>query len=194
MLPNIVEHSYRVCQLACFLGRALNQCEARLDLKLLLAASLLHDITKTRSLRTKESHADTAEGLLVNLGYPEVGEIVGCHVELGKARNAPRLAEVHIVNYSDRRVLHDRVVSIDERFAYLLERYGHIPEARQRMGEMKETAFWLEGSIFSTLGLAPDRVKLFNSLPPLDLEAIPPELRCWVEGTETAGFREDEVR
>ena len=57
MLPNIVEHSYRVCQVASFLGKALSGPGKGLDPALIVASSLLHDITKTRSLKTKEQHA-----------------------------------------------------------------------------------------------------------------------------------------
>jgi hypothetical protein len=42
-----------------------------------------------------------------------------------------------LLSYADKRVLHDRVVSIDERFAYLYERYGRDEQALQRISRAR---------------------------------------------------------
>lgn len=49
---------------------------------LVLAAALLHDITKTRALQTKEKHDQTGGDLLAALGFAGVGDIVRQHVAL----------------------------------------------------------------------------------------------------------------
>ncbi len=181
MLPNIKEHSYRVCQIAIFLGKSLNLNGAELNLGLIKAASLLHDITKTRSLQTKEMHAETGQALITELGYPEVGEIIGRHVELKEMDPLNNMSEVHIVNHADRRVLHEKVVSLEERFAYLMERYGRTDKIRSLLKKMEKTALNLEGIIFTQLNIPPDEITVFNTLKPSDWKTMPASLNCYFE-------------
>ena len=176
MLPNIVEHSYRVCQVASFLGKVLSGPEKGLDPGLIVASSLLHDITKTRSLKTKEMHADTGGRLLEDLGYPQVAEVVRAHVRFSDGDTLDPLREVHIVNYADKRVRHDTVVSLEERFIDFVERYGVTPERRVRIEQMREATLELEENIFRRIDSTPDDLQAFNALPPFDLETLPPQL------------------
>jgi len=176
MLPNIIQHSYRVCQVALFLSRALNQTGAGLNLELIKAASLLHDITKTRGLQTKENHAKTGEALLTDLGYPQVARVVGRHVELKDVKNCSSLTEEHIVNHADRRVLHENVVSLEVRFSYLIDRYGRTPEIRRRINMMEVTARELERVIFHQINYSPDELLSLNDLPPSEWNLLPEAL------------------
>lgn len=176
MLPNIVEHSYRVCQVAAFLGKALSRAEDGPDLALIVASSLLHDITKTRSLKTREDHAGTGGNLLEGLGYPQVAEVVRGHVRLAAANKLDPLREVHIINYADKRVRHDTVVSLRERFVDLMKRYGRTPGRRLRLEQMKQTALELEQNIFRRIDTTPDGLQAFNDLSPFDLKTLPPQL------------------
>ena len=176
MLPNIVEHSYRVCQVASFLGKALSGPGTQLDWELIVASSLLHDITKTRSLKTREKHAGTGGSLLEVLGYPEVAEVVRGHVRLPEGDTLAPLREVHIINYADKRVRHDTVVSLEERFIDLIDRYGTTPERRFLIEQMGEDTRELERSIFRRIDPSPDDLQAFNELSPFDLETIPPQL------------------
>ncbi|MEW6443040.1 MAG: HD domain-containing protein [bacterium] len=176
MLPHIVEHSYRVCQLAVFLTRVLNRNGSRLDPDLILAGSLLHDITKTRSIETKERHAETGKQLLLELGYPEVAEVVGAHVTFETGDPAQPVNETDVVNYADKRVMHVRVVSLEDRFEDLVARYGRTPEARRRLEMLRESVLELERKVFAAgLGFAPERLQAFNRLSPYDLSALPPD-------------------
>lgn len=174
MRPNIMEHSYRVCQIALFLGRQMNRRETGLDLALVGAASLLHDITKTSSLATKENHAETAGDLLLELGYPEVADIVRHHVRFKPEDLDAPIAEVHLVNYADKRVLHTRVVTLEERFADLVERYGTTPPVRERIRRTREDLLSLEGRMFGQLDFPPSRLEGFNRIDCFDLEQDPP--------------------
>jgi hypothetical protein len=176
MLPNIVEHSYRVCQVASFLGKALSVPGRGLDPALVIASSLLHDITKTRSLKTKEKHAGTGGRLIEDLGYPQVAEVVRGHVRLPEGDTLAPLREIHIINYADKRVRHDTVVSLEERFIDLVERYGVTPERRALIEQMREATVELEANIFRRIDPAPEDLQAFNALSPFDLETLPPEL------------------
>lgn len=169
MLPHIVEHSYRVCQIALFLAAALNRVGASLNPELVTAGSLLHDITKTRSIRTRERHAESGRELLLELGYPEVAEVVGGHVNFDGGDPSKPLSETDIVNYADKRVRHVQVVSLEDRFEDLVARYGKTEEARKRLETMKENVRRLESRIFSALEMDPGMLGGFNRISPYDL-------------------------
>jgi len=181
MLPNIVEHSYRVCQVASYLGRALNGNGGKLDFDLIFASSLLHDITKTRSLRTRENHAETARDLLRELGCPEVAEIVGRHIRVEAWELSAPLSNAQVVNYADKRVRHTSVVSLEERFQDLAVRYGISPASQERLQKLKDGVFQLETRIFRGLGIGPEALEAFNTLPVFDLKTVPARLNGDVE-------------
>ncbi len=154
MLEHIVAHSQQVCRVALLLAGRLEL--PRRDRELIRAAALLHDITKTRSFRTGEDHAETGECLIRELGYPEVAAVVGQHVRLrrtGRPSAVPAAAEV--VNYADKRVLHDRIVPLAERMGYILARYGATPERKRWIMGLRERSEKLEARLFSRLPFAP---------------------------------------
>jgi len=152
MLPNIVAHSIRVCQVATLLTENINSNGHSLDLDLIRAAALLHDITKTRSLQTSENHAHTGALYLADRGYLEVSEIVAQHVNLDEfdPNGEPTVAE--IVNYADKRILHDQVVSLEARLAYIQERYKcSAGELGNRLESMFLHARALEEKLFNLI-------------------------------------------
>jgi hypothetical protein len=55
-------------------------------------------------------------------------------------------------------VLHDRVVSLDERLDYILERYGQPPERRERIHWLWEKTLELEAKIFDALAVDPAEI------------------------------------
>ena len=77
MLPNIREHSFRVMEVAGFLGEALAEAGFDLHLPLVAAGALLHDLGKTPCLGTLINHAELGAGILEELGYPQVAQVAG---------------------------------------------------------------------------------------------------------------------
>jgi len=167
MLENIVAHSLQVCRVGLSLVDHLKSQGIALDGQLVQAAALLHDITKTRSFETEENHAQTGGQFLTDLGYVEVGNLVRQHVRLDEYSLTTRPGEDGIINYADKRVLHDRVVSLDERMHYIMDRYGKNPELQQRIQMLLGKTKALEKNIFSYLPFAPD--DLHRHLPALDI-------------------------
>ena len=108
MLDHIVIHSILVCRVATILVDNLKVRANDLNRNLVQASALLHDITKTKSFKTKENHAHTGNKLLSGLGYPEVGYIVGQHIRLDEYDVSETPTEVEIVIYADKRVVHDK--------------------------------------------------------------------------------------
>jgi putative nucleotidyltransferase with HDIG domain len=128
MLPNIIEHSFQVMRVALAITDNLAD-GVSINREAVIAGALLHDITKTRSLQTKERHAASGGALLRELGYPLIAEIVEQHVVLDPNPAGP-IAEKEIIYYADKRVMHDKIVTLEERVEDLLIRYGKTDEIR----------------------------------------------------------------
>ena len=169
MLENIVAHSLQVCRVATCLVDHLKLEGIHLDRQLVQAAALLHDITKTRSLKTEENHALTGGQYLTDSGYPEVGHLVRQHVRLDDYSKDKSIAEVEIINYADKRVRHDRIVPMKDRMDYIMERYGSLPEHKQRIQLIWEKTRGLEKQIFRNLSFSPN--DLNGHLPALDISS-----------------------
>ena len=182
MMDHIVGHSLQVCRIATFLADSL---EVDMNPDLVQAAALLHDITKTRSIETREDHAQTGKQLLINLGYPEVGNIVGQHVLLDKYFASDSPTESDVVNYADKRVVHDKVATLSQRTDYIMERYGTEPKRREYIQMLYEKTKTLEERLFH-----------FCSFSPTEMETLLGPDNCFTEfleynrvnGTVTAGI------
>ncbi len=125
MPEHILHHSLMVREVAMSIGHSLAEQGHQLNLDLVSVAAVLHDICKIDQINSGEDHARLGAELLNAHGYPEVGAIIGEHVKLKDFR----VNESLVIYYADKRVMHDRVVSLDRRFEDLLERYG-IDEMR----------------------------------------------------------------
>jgi putative nucleotidyltransferase with HDIG domain len=160
MLPHIVRHSKLVADVALLIARKLNASGCQLDLDLVEAGALLHDITKSISLETKENHAHTGGELLASLGYPAVASIVRQHIVLDPERLHPdAITEAELVNYADKRVKHEEVVGIEERFQDIKERYiSKFPALEIRFTEVRLETRRLEEKIFSRIDISPEQV------------------------------------
>jgi putative nucleotidyltransferase with HDIG domain len=155
MLPNIFEHSLKVSQVALYLTSRLIERGAELDSQEIEAAALLHDITKTRSLKTRENHAVTGCLVLKELGYERIGEIVRGHITSNEEVSPGEITAEEVVSYADKRVLHDRVVSLEERFSDLRRRYGRGEEGLRRIRILKTWSLKVERKILSKLDMDP---------------------------------------
>ena len=160
MMPHIVRHSELVTEVALLIARRLNSCGQHLDLALVEAGALLHDITKTMSIKTRENHAQTGSELLVSLGYPAVANIVLQHVRLDPGMCDPDgVTEAEVVNYADKRVRHEEVVDIEERFRDVKDRYAEkFPGLQARFEEVQLETRLLEQKIFSKIDISPEQI------------------------------------
>ena len=163
MLSPIVAHSEQVCRVALCLVDHIHSLPAGLNRPLIQAAALLHDITKTRSFETGEDHALTGGELLADRGFPEVAGVVGQHVRLDNDAGTDMLNEAQIVNYADKRVLHDQVVSLEKRMAYILERYGREASHRQRIMALWQESRRLEERLFRRINFPPHELTRYLS-------------------------------
>ena len=156
MMDHIVIHSLQVCRVATFLTENLNKQHYRLNSDLIQSAALLHDITKTRSFKTREDHSMTGGEHLRDCGYPAIGDLIRQHVKLDTYSDAGTISEAEVLNYADKRVLHDKIVVLDRRMDYIVERYGKTPAHRERIHMLWQKTRELEKKLFKNLPFAPD--------------------------------------
>jgi uncharacterized protein len=160
MMDHIIDHSVMVSNVTLYLCLQLKKNTPGINIELATSAALLHDITKTRSFYTKESHSETGGRLLSDMGYPEIGSIIRQHVILDSYSVDSPVSEQEIVNYSDKRVLHDKIVSLDERLEYIRVRYGKTIEFENRIRAMSQNTLKLENKIFFHLDIEPDLLSM----------------------------------
>ncbi|MCL1889201.1 MAG: HDIG domain-containing protein [Desulfovibrionaceae bacterium] len=133
MPPHIRDHSNQVARIVETLGELLQARGAGLNRALLLAGGLLHDIAKAYTISFGGNHAQLGAAWMVREElHPKVGQMILHHVywpwdlDLDNENMLPVLLLV----YADKRVRHDRVVSLQERAEDLLRRYGHTEAIR----------------------------------------------------------------
>lgn len=143
---HIQEHSLLVSrvarQIAEFVARDL---VPRLDIDLVVAASLLHDVAKFYTIQHGGSHSQIgAAWVLEQTGNPILARAVLHHVNWPFGMDLSRYPVGLIVCYSDKRVRHTEIVDLRERFADLQDRYGKTARARVLIQESLEQGQALE--------------------------------------------------
>jgi putative nucleotidyltransferase with HDIG domain len=152
MLDHIKAHSLAVAKVAHFLSRTLLDAGIDISLEKATAGALMHDIGKTASLKSGQDHTAIGRQICLENDFYEIAEIVGEHVRLKNYNLNGRFSEKEIVFYSDKRVNHDTIVSLEDRLAYILKRYGKNHEE-------------LCNAIKANFGLCKEvETKLFNKL------------------------------
>ena len=146
MLPNIIEHSKQVMDVAVAIIDNLKD-GIKINKPLVIAASLLHDITKTESLNTDEPHDITGGQFSRELGFNQVADIIEEHIILKNFEPDGELEEKEIVFYADKRVMHETIVTIEERMEDLIIRYGKTPERIEKIIKNKSIILKLEKKI-----------------------------------------------
>ncbi len=163
MLSHILRHSKLVTKVALLIAGKLNDAGQNLDLALVEAGALLHDITKTMCIESNENHAHTGGELLASLGCPAVASIVRQHVRIdpGSAASDPNtVTEEELVNYADKRVKHDEVVDINERFRDIEKRYADkVSNLGVRLQDVLVETQAIEEKIFSLISINPEDIE-----------------------------------
>lgn len=106
----VVRHGRCVSRVARRLAVVLGEAGVRLDLRLVMAGALLHDVA-----RLWPDHARAGARRLERLGFPRVASVIASHMDLAFEAHAA-VDEGVIVYLADKLVCGDRVVSLAERF------------------------------------------------------------------------------
>ncbi len=155
---HIVNHSVMVARASLVLGEAVSAAGRQQDFALLAASGVLHDIAKFATLETGEDHARAGADWLEARGLKAVARVVGQHVRLELNLHKP-VDEVELVFYADKRVQHEKIVTLEQRFIDLQCRYGSSSASLSSLEEMKTMTTALEDKIFRCLSWPPDELE-----------------------------------
>lgn len=121
--PNVIEHCKAVSTFAVLIAGKLQKKNVDVNIRLVEAAALLHDIEKL-----KPEHVKAGHDLLLSKGFREVAVVVKKHglENFEDDSYHPKTSEEKIVFYADKRVRDTTVVSLDERFDYIKKKYNFL--------------------------------------------------------------------
>lgn len=191
---HIIEHCLATAKLAVFLAERLNEKGISVDVQLVDRACLLHDILRVCDLndysRFEHSAADKskweklksqykgichedAAAALLHDKYPQLAKVIRKHryTAIAHQKDKPVTWEEKLVYYADKRVMHDRIVSLKERLDEAHKRYAawRRVNARSSLDTVKidRLIYKLEKEIFAYIGLNPLAVtdKFIDSYP-----------------------------
>ena len=129
----VVRHSRAVAKAAEKLAASLMHRGGRLNLALVRAGSLLHDMAKGQP-----DHAQVGERALERLGFPSIARIVAGHTDLDFRKR--KLDEVAIVYLADKLVQGEEVVSLRRRFERALVKFRNDPRVSPIVRSRWQTA------------------------------------------------------
>lgn len=156
MLENIRVHSLKVADFAYAVARAAVDKGVPVMPEAVFASGLLHDLGKTHTIHHGGNHAQIGAAwtmLETRNGPIARGVIHHVHWPFAERFDDDELFLVLAVIYADKRTRHDCRVSLDERFADLLDRYGVNEYARTRIGMSHEQGKRIEAALSRRLGV-----------------------------------------
>lgn len=154
LYDNMVKHSLEVEKISVYLAKKFNETGIRVDTEFVSRAALLHDVDKTETIKEgfEKEHGKMGQRILEKEGYPEIGAVALTHHLFRILEKNPfGSLEEKIVFYADKRVNNYNIVSLNERFDYLFERYGKTKEIRDKFASCKKSVEKLEEEIFSKI-------------------------------------------
>lgn len=130
----VVAHSVAVANVAGRLGAALRASGVCLDLKLLEAAALLHDVA-----RAAPAHAAAGAAVLDAEGYPRVAAAVRYHMQLPETPPAVP-GEREVLYLADKLTIGNRMVDLDGKRERAEALFANDPKALDAARDRLETA------------------------------------------------------
>ena len=128
------------------LGRELNRAGCLLDIPLLEAAGLLHDLA-----RKEPDHARAGATLLRELGYGVVAELVASHMDFTVPDAGPVSAS-ELLYLADKLVQGERRVPLADRFQATMQRHAGDPAALGHISGRLESALKAQRRLEQVLG------------------------------------------
>jgi putative nucleotidyltransferase with HDIG domain len=186
---NVQNHCRMVAHVAMEVAKAYVRKGEIINANLLYVGAMLHDMARACDFRTIErskltpfvsdaqwdkmvdlrerhlgqDHAMIAFDHLRERGYTDTAEIIRTHEAAGLVLepNAYDLIEKKILYYADKRVKHEGIVDLGERFRDGRERYGlgDTPEQIKLYSDVELYALALEKELFNGLDIGPGDIK-----------------------------------
>ncbi|WP_269477357.1 HD domain-containing protein [Hominibacterium faecale] len=152
---HVVKHCKAVADTAVKMGKALNEHGYHLDLELIEAAGLIHDIA-----RVEDEHWEKGYELAKSLGYEQEADIIKVHMRYSPFSAVEHINETDLVCLGDRIVKEDAYVGLDKRMEYIIEKarkQGHADAEKRILEKKKEAQALIEG-IENTIGMTLDQL------------------------------------
>lgn len=152
-------HCREVARTACIVAGELNRHGYCLDLELILAAGMLHDIA-----RVEEKHWEAGADIAQKLGYIPESRIIRVHMGYSPFSHIDKVTETDMVCLGDRLVLEDSYAGIDKRIEYIINKArknGH-PEAEPIILEKKRDTERFLDEIKDVIGMSVDELMAKN--------------------------------
>jgi uncharacterized protein len=125
---HVIGHCEAVCKTAVSVAAALNEHGYDLNIELIRAAALLHDIA-----RVEENHHLVGGEYVESIGYPEVGEIVSKHMYHPITHDVKDVDEQDLVCLGDRLCKFDKYVGYEERMEYIKKKVNYREDLVKRI-------------------------------------------------------------
>lgn len=152
-------HSRQVALIVAWLGAQLQERGFNINRPLILAGALLHDLSKTYTIQYGGNHAQLAAGWIVqDTGNYQIAQMALHHTwwpwepDVENESMLPAL----LLLYADKRVKHDCIVTLEERFEDLFKRYGKNELSRSYIAASREQGILLEQAFAKLLGIKID--------------------------------------
>ena len=163
MEKGLYNHSHIVARLASLMAKALNKAGCCVDLDLILAAALLHDIAKGTS-----QHPRAGGQILREIGYPRVADIAAAHVDI-TIRDGEEIDESQLVYLSDKMTQGDQYVAdFKQRFEAKLEQFSHAPDIQRNINNRLENALEIQRRVQAKLNRPLDDILSKRALKEAD--------------------------
>lgn len=152
MPDHIRAHCTQVARIAEHLALLARDVGLNVDVDAVRASALLHDIAKVYTIHHGGNHSQLGASWVMDAtGNPSLAQGVMHHVFWPFSMQLPRDLLPLAVIYGDKRVAHDRIVSLDARFDDLITRYGKTRIIRDRIAHTHQQAVEMEQLFGTTL-------------------------------------------
>lgn len=159
---NVVRHCRTAAAVGVAVAEALRPRLPSLDVDLVRAGCLLHDIA-----RLEPHHAVLAAELLANLGLPRLAAVVGEHMVIDPGLPAaPGITEAEVVYLADKTVAKGEIVGLDERQARTMRKMRPSPETAERIAARITDGRTIAAKISAVLGHPVEETLGTVRLPP----------------------------
>jgi molybdenum cofactor cytidylyltransferase len=139
----VLRHSRKVTGVACRIAESLHASGLPIEIDLVRAGALLHDMAKGQP-----KHAEVAAATLRADSMDRVARIVAAHNDI---EFSGAVDERAIVYLADKLVMDDRLVTLDERFRRALNRFRDNPDALAAAQRRKAAAEHIAAAIEARL-------------------------------------------
>jgi molybdenum cofactor cytidylyltransferase len=147
--PSIVRHGKAVARVARQIAARLNQGDCYdLNIELIVAGSLLHDIAKGRP-----HHAKAGAMILDQLGFPTVSKVVASHMDLNQHDQAA-IDEVVLVYFADKLIKEESLIPVVQHFSETKLRYVANESALKAIEKRLKKTLVIQDKLEHDLGIS----------------------------------------